>query len=149
MNTKQFFALLNQMNAGGTNRTKEDLVSEQTNGRTTSLRDLTPIEGIALINSMKSICNSTSSANRQAISNSSKAFDHEAQVKDRMRKKIIACFRSIGRTVNDAKQWAEKQGKKPFNDYSIKELSSIVTAAQRVKLSHINSVSNKLKQAAQ
>jgi hypothetical protein len=65
---------------------------------------------------------------RQIIKKSPSAFTSEQYINDKadkLRKAIIAIFKSIGRTTNDAIAWAENYGvhgqKKGFNHYNKSE----------------------------
>lgn len=66
------------------------------------------------------------------------------KTRDKMRKGIIAIFKSIGRTTTDAKAWAEKWGtggqKKNFNDYTEQELFQLLRNAEKVKNDFIQAI---------
>lgn len=133
----RFFALLKQVKANGLIITKEEAVSVASFGRTDSLSSLSIEELKAAEHYLSQL---TKSANKPAPPVGTK--------KDRMRKAIIAIFRSIGRTADDAKNWAEKYGvkgaKRAFNDYDEQELYVLIRNAEKVKADTIASVNKKL-----
>lgn len=136
-----FFAIMRQAKAAGMNLTHQEVVSDFTNGRTDSLRDLLPQE-------LKQLQENLSKLIRTESNKPGKTDP----VADSMRKAVISQFLSIDRTQEDAIHWAETKGvygkKKPFNDYSRKELYQLIRNAEKVKADHIKSVSKKLKTSA-
>jgi len=115
-----FFAAYNKSVQRGNPCSKEEVLKDFTNGIKTSLKQLTEWELQELTRRL------TSLAPKQ---NNDKA--------NKMRKAIIAIFKSMNRTVDDAKEWAEKQGvkgtKKPFNAYTTGELYVLITIAEKIK----------------
>lgn len=141
MKTKyaRFYALLNQINSTGASITKEELIAEFTNGKTNSLTSLQHWEFQEL--------------ERQLIAkvqSKKPEFDVPKNLltNDSTRKAIISQFLSIGRTVQDAKDWCEKYGvngaKKAFNQYTGQELFMLLQNAKKVKNDFIKSASKKI-----
>lgn len=118
-----FFAAYNNSVKKGNPLSKEEVISNFTNGRTKSLKDLDHWELQELTRNLNMLAPATDQ------SGGPKA--------DSMRKGIIAIFKSMDRTVEDAKQWAEKQGvkgvKKGFNEYSTGELYVLIGIAEKIK----------------
>jgi hypothetical protein len=116
-----FFAVYNASVKRGNRNSKEETIQDFTNGRTTSLKDLSVWE-------------------LQELTRQLQQFTQPKVVgkEDNMRKAIIAIFKSMGRTVVDAKAWAEKQGvkglKKPFNSYTTGELFVLIQIAEKIKI---------------
>ncbi len=102
--------------------TKEEVVQNFTEGRTGSLKQLTAWELQELVRSLRSIAKPATPENDKA---------------DKMRKAIIAIFKSMNKTTASAIQWAEKQGvksiKKGFNQYSTGELYVLIQIAEKIK----------------
>lgn len=120
-----FYAAYNASVKKGNPNTKEQTVSDFTNGRTTSLSDLSTHELQEIVRNLNSL-----SGNNKPVDDS-KA--------DSMRKAIIAIFKDIGDTTKDAIDWAEKQGvrgvKKKFNSYTTGELFVLIQVAETIKKS--------------
>lgn len=116
----QFFAAFNNSVRSGNPYSKEELISMNTDGRTTSLKDLTDAELREIIDLLN-----VSNQARQ-----SKA--------DKMRKAIIAIFKDMERTTAQAIAWAEKQGvkgvKKKFNSYTTGELYVLIQIAEKIQI---------------
>lgn len=134
----RFFALLKQAKANGLHTTKEEVVTLASSTRTDSLSNLSPFElKIAEMHLTKL----TQSANKPAAPADPK--------RDKMRKAIIAIFKSIGRSTADAIAWAEKYGvygaKRKFNDYDERELWQLIKNAENVKADAIAAVNKKLR----
>lgn len=121
-----FFAAFNASVKKGNSNTKEEQIKIFTNGRTSSLKDLTQWELEELTRSLQKIAPT------------------QNEKGDKMRKVIIAIFRSMGRTVDEAKAWAEKQGvrgqKKGFNEYTNGELYVLISLAEKVKTDWSSSI---------
>lgn len=109
---------------------RHELVRNFTQGRTSSIKDLSPAEMHNLMLSLS-------------------AQSAEALKADTMRKKIIALLKYCGYTLPDGKadmkriyQWVLKYGHlhKPLNQYTISELPTLVTQAERVRDSFIKSL---------
>lgn len=118
-----FFAAYNDSVKRGNPNTKEEQILLFTNGRTDSLKQLDHWELQELTRSLRIVA--------APPVNNDKA--------DRMRKAIIAIFKSMNRTTEAAKAWAEKQGvkgvKKGFNEYTTGELYVLIGIAEKVKTS--------------
>lgn len=129
----RFFALLKQ-----TNQTKEEVISNFTNGRTDSLRGLYLREFQEMERQLI----------RLSSGNNTPANNHVNNTGDKQRKAIIAIFKSIGKTTENAKAWAEKYGvkgeKKNFNDYTNQELYILIRNAEKMKADFIKSVNKKV-----
>lgn len=137
-----FFAIMKQATAAGMTQTYREVISDFTQGRTDSLRDLTTAELAALQANLSLLARTA--ANKPGKTD---------PVSDSMRKAIIAQFLSIDRTAEDAIRWAETHGvfgnKRAFNDYNKKELWQLIRNAEKVKADHIASVAKKLKKEVQ
>ncbi len=127
----QLYMLMNKL--GIDEATKNDMVWNATGGRTTHTSELTKLECANLIQSLK----------RQVLSSIK-----ESQC-DTMRKKIIALFVKMGYVNEEGKAdmkriyaWVEKYGylHKPLNRYTYNELPMLVSQAERVYHSFIQSV---------
>jgi len=116
-----FFAAYNASVKAGNPNTKEEVIQSFTEGRTKSLKDLDIRELQELIRSLQRITPS----------------NWENDKADRMRKAIMAIFHSMGKPVETAIAWAEKQGvkgvKKPFNEYTTGELFVLIAVAEKIK----------------
>lgn len=133
----KIFAILKQINAAGIPLTKEELVSDFTNNRTASLSDLS-------VNELGQL-----EANLIAMApNKQKPNNYATDGRDKQRKGIIAIFKSIGRSTEDAISWAEKYGvkdiKRKFNDYSSQELYVLLRNAETVRADFLKSINKKL-----
>ena len=136
-NYSRFFSLVKQINATGAALTKEDIIEDFTNGRTSSLKALDTREFQELERQLIARVNKTKTAS-----------DYKNDPRDAQRKAIISQFKSIGRTANDAIAWAEKYGvngvKRAFNDYTAQELYILTKNAENVKRDFILSINKKL-----
>lgn len=103
---------------------RHELISNFTNGRTGSLKELTPAE-------YRELCN--------ALDNQSS----KAEECNTMRRKIISCFKYCGYTLEDGKADMHaiyaaviKHGylKKPLNKYSYDELPKLVYQFEQMKI---------------
>lgn len=132
----KFFAAYNASVKRGNPNTKEETVRQFTNGRTGSLQDLSEWELQELTRNLTAL-----------TGNAYQPSDVKA---DRMRKSIIAIFKSIGRSVEDAKSWAEKQGvngiKKPFNKYTTQELFILIKVAEKVRKDYNDAIRKRFAQ---
>lgn len=132
-----FAAYKASVDAGNTN-SKEEAVEDFTNGRTTSLRDLSDIELEGLVARLNSLSRFKP---QKPPGTSDKA--------DLMRKSIIAIFKKMNRTASDAKTWAEKQGvkkvKRKFNDYTTSELFTLIRIAEKIRADWQLAIRNKMK----
>ncbi len=133
----RLFAIIKQLNSNGAQLSHKQLVKDFTGGRTESLKDLSEGEFQEL--------------ERQLIKSTPKtktATDYEADPRDAQRKAIIAQFKSINRTADDAKAWAEKYGvrgiKRLFNDYTAQELHTLLQNCLKMKSDFIKGVNKKL-----
>lgn len=122
---KKFFAAFNRSVQQGNPLTRQELISGFTNGRTNSLKELTPFELNELIIQLNR--NSDFKANPQQT-------DQKA---DKMRKALIAIFHDMNRPPAAAAAWAQKQGvkgiKKQLNDYNNQELFALIRVAKKVR----------------
>ncbi len=136
----RFYAILKAANTAGLLLTKEEAVSEYTSGRTESLSALSSLE----LEGLERYIQSATAGHQLHIP--------PADTCDKMRKGIISIFYSIGRSVADAKAWAEKYGtggkKKAFNDYDEAELYQLLRNAEKMKADHISSVNKRLTEEA-
>jgi DNA modification methylase len=136
-NYSRFFSLIKQINSTGVALTKEEVIEDFTNGKTTSLKALKHFELQELERQLIARLNNTKTAK-----------DFKSDPRDAQRKAIISQFKSIGRTAKDAIAWAEKYGvngiKKMFNDYDASELFILTKNAEKVKSDFIKSVNKKL-----
>lgn len=137
-NYSRFFAVIKQINSQGGHLSKEQAVSEFTQGRTDKLGDLSLGEFQELERSLI----------RLAGTSKPSAAKYKDDPLDKARKAIIAHFKSIGRTTEDAITWAEKYGvngvKKRFNDYNGQELWQLVQNSKKVKSDFIIAANRKL-----
>lgn len=126
-----FFAVYKRSQELGNPLTRQEVVLEFTGGRTDSLRELKETELKQLVAQMQRNNGDTYQPKK----------DDKA---DQMRKAIIAIFRSMGRSVSEAKSWSEKQGvrgvKKGFNAYSTQELYVLITIAEKVRADYEKAV---------
>lgn len=129
----RFFALLKQVNLNGVPYSKEEAVSDFTNRRTESLSDLSSWELQQLERTLSAM-----------TATKTGTVPEGDEKRDKMRKGIIAIFKSIGRTSQDAITWAETKGvyrkKKAFNDYTGRELWQLIRNAEKMKKDFIQSV---------
>jgi hypothetical protein len=127
-----FFAAYNRSKMAGNPHTKEEVIRSFTNDRTTSLKDLDHWELQELTRRLSAMTPAT-------------VKDPKA---DKMRKAIIAIFRSMDRSVEDAKKWAEKQGvkgtKKEFNEYTTGELHVLIGIAEKIKSDWMHGIRNRI-----
>lgn len=132
----RFFAILTDAKKRGLQMSHKEVVSDFTNGRTNSLNDLSAYELQTLERDLMRFNGNKGQA---------PAGD---QKRDQMRKAIISQFLSIGRSTQDAIDWAQKYGvfgrKRMFNDYTEQELYQLIKNAEKMKQDHIRSVSKKL-----
>lgn len=131
------FAIISQINKAGGAVTDKILVSDFTDGRATSLKDLTEGEFQEFERNLVKMA-----------PNKLDASVYKYDPLDSARKAVIAQFKSIGRTAEDAIAWAEKYGvknqKKKFNEYTGQELFVLIKNAEKVKQDFIRSVNKKL-----
>lgn len=133
MNYARFFSLFRQGTQTGVLRYAEhgELVADATQGRTSSLRDLTPQE-------LRTI--------EQRIA---ELVDPQEAARQRMRRKVIAILAARGTITPQGKPdmvrvlvWVMKYGylHKPLNAYTYAELPQLVTQAERIAASDLNAV---------
>ena len=120
------FAIIKQINEAGGAVTYQELVRDFTDGRTTSLSSLSVGEFQQFERGLVALA-----------PNKKDAADYASDPNNALRRAIIAHFRSIGRTADDAIDWAEKYGvngvKRAFNDYTGQELYKLFLNAQKVR----------------
>lgn len=128
-----FFAAYNASVKAGNRLTKEEMISSFTGGATESIKDLNPFQLNELVRNLNSLVPKIEADKGKA---------------DKMRKAIIAIFRSRGLGVADAIAWAEKQGvrgtKKLFNEYTTGELFVLISIAEKVKADYNKSLRTKI-----
>lgn len=124
-----FFAAYNASVRAGSPLSKEEVVGNFTNHRTTSLKELSGAELEALVAGLNQLNRFTPKVNHKPTA-------HTNPDGDKMRKAIIAIFYKMKRTAKDAIDWCEKQGvageKRKFNDYSNQELYTLIRVAEKV-----------------
>ncbi len=101
---------------------KTEIVEAISNGRCNSSKDLTDKEVIPYLDEK------TSKKEQKWTPKGGDACNQK-------RRKIIAIFKSMGKTVQDAKSYCEnlRGFGKPFNDYNSKELSQIISIIEKEK----------------
>lgn len=121
---KRFYAFLNQTRQMDD---KESIVLEISNGRVKSSKDLTDVEVKTYLDKLQK-----PRTNKNWTPKGGKGCDT-------MRKKVIAIFKGMGGTVEDAKSFAEnmKGMNKKFNDLNTKELKIVIAAAEQKKTKNI------------
>ena len=153
-NYKYFFAALKTAKSMGCNLSKEELVEEFTEGRTSSLKELSAVELREIVLQLNrrtspqqhppSPLQRRGEDKGGAKTIPAKYNTPEEIEKNNMRKAIIAQFRFIGKKAIDAIEWAEKQGvkgqKKRFNDYTKQELFVLIQVAIKVKEDHLEAI---------
>ncbi len=134
MNYANFFSAYNAAKKAGSRLSHEEVISDFTKGRTISLKECDALE----IGQMAALLR------QQAGPKAPPAEPPGGERADKMRKAIIAIFKSIGHSVQHAKAWAEKQGvegvKKGFNEYTTQELFVLIQVAEKVKADYQASV---------
>lgn len=134
-NYAQFFAILKSINNLGAGLTKEDIISEFTGGKTSSLSSLNSYEYDDLIKHLMALQNKYNTGQHDPL--------------DKARKAIISQFKSIGKTTEDAIAWAEKYGvfdvKAKFNDYTGQQLWQMLQVAKKIKVQTIRKVIKQVK----
>ena len=137
----RFFALLGQANRNGCTLTKEEVILDVTDKRTNSLSSLSHWE-------LQEAERRLSAVTAQQQLHIPVPGSKDAK-RDQMRKAIISQFLGIGKTVGDAKRWAEKYGvfgqKKPFNDYNEQELYQLIRNAEKMKRDAIKAINRELR----
>lgn len=117
------FALIKHIQQFDSEYTSETAVSDFTNGVSKSLRDIPDNKLPYLVEMLKRVSTSPS-----------KPKSYADDPHDKQRKAIIAIFKSHGKTVEDAKAWAKRQGvkgvHKEFNDYNGQELFTLTRQAE-------------------
>lgn len=117
-------------NQGIDKEAKEDLVSQFTEGRTTSTREMKTTEAIALI---------------RALNGQVDSFRPNDKA-DRMRKKILALCHEMKWELPDGKVNMDRVNgfclsrgylKKPLDEYSAKELPSLVTQFENLHKNYL------------
>jgi hypothetical protein len=137
----RFFALLGQANRNGCTLTKEEVIMDVTDKRTNSLSSLSHWE----LQEAERRLSAVTVQSQLGIP----VPGSQEEKKDRMRKAIISQFLGIGKTVADAKAWAEKYGvfgqKKQFNDYTEQELYQLIKNAEKMKRDAIKAINRKIR----
>ncbi len=132
---KRYFSLEKIIRDRGLDLNRKDLLGQYTEGMIISLRKLNTAQ-------YNSFCDWLE-----------KAYDinTDSSPENKMRRKIIMLFRKMNYTKGDKVDmdavhgWVLKYGykKKPLNDYTMKELPKLVTQAERVYFSFMNSLNDK------
>ena len=125
MNYSKYFAIEKQLKATGMHVDRAELIADFTQGRTESLRELTPTEYRELTNHMS------------AMLGDAQFKDNKA---DRMRKKVIALLCNCGYTKNNKPDmerinlWCINRGhgKCPLNDYKEESLPALIYQAEQM-----------------
>lgn len=139
-----FFAALKTSRKMGNSLSRAELVSQFTEGRTASLKELDAWElnEITIRLNHLNLGSSIGQLKPQATVASA------ASKSDRMRKAIIAIFHKMDRPPAAAIAWAEKQGvkgvKKRFNDYSNQELYQLILVSEKVLKDYLKAIRKKL-----
>ncbi|HMR84803.1 MAG TPA: hypothetical protein PKE30_16775 [Niabella sp.] len=130
-----FYGVYNASQKAGNPYSKEEVILNFTNNRTSSLRELDQAE-------LNDLCR-----NLAALSNKT-AHPEAGSKSDTMRKAIIAIFKSMERTTQEAIKWAEGQGvkgvKKSFNDYTPGELYVLIGIAEKAKTSWMKGIRKRI-----
>lgn len=123
---KQFHRFLTET---GQMEDKANIVEMISRGRTRSSRELTDIE-------VRNYIIQGQPVHTPKVETTKKEWQPKGgEVCDRKRKKIIAIFKSLGYSVQNAKDWCSslKGFQKEFNDYTSEELSKLISIADREK----------------
>lgn len=123
MDYKSFFAIEKRMKTAGMDIDRAELVADYTEGRTESLKDLSPFEYRGLIKALNTLLG---------------AKDYPRDVKDQMRSKVIAILCNLGYTKDDKpdmiriNHWCvtHGHGKCELNQYSQTGLSKLIYQAE-------------------
>lgn len=122
-----FFAAYNESVRRGNPLSRQDIVYDFTNGKTTSLKELSYGELHELILRLS----------KQSGTYKPKLKNEQDTKENRMRRKIIAVFYNMQYSAKDAIAWAERQGvrgvKKPFNLYTSGELHVLIEIALKME----------------
>jgi hypothetical protein len=114
----RLFALVAAANKQNARIEINQLVNDYTCGRITSVKDLSDTELKSLENHIQNMF----------------PKDSHWEKKNNLRRAIIAQFKSVNKSVTEAKAWAEKYGvkgvKREFNEYSIRELAILLVNAK-------------------
>jgi hypothetical protein len=120
-----FYAAYNTSVAKGNPNSKVEVVNQFTNGKTSSLQDLSDWELQELVRRLNTLTGAKYAPKT----------DEEIK-KDKLRKAIISQFHLMNRTPAQAKAWAEKYGvqgaKLPFNGYNASQLYLLLKNAEQV-----------------
>lgn len=126
MNYGKFFSLLKAANEKGHLINRKDLIYGFTEGRTESLKEVSPSELREMEMHLQQLVHS------------------DQDKADKMRKKVISVFHHLnirdekGRVKMEAvNAWCKKYGylHKPLNDYTVSELPRLVTQAEKYEKS--------------
>jgi len=131
-NYKQYFAIEKELKAKGHKFTRQEMIENITEGRKHGLKDLTPFEYRELINQLNKLLNFN-----KPNPNWMKSPENK------MRRKVWSYFvRNMKYSQTEFEQWMLKYSKyhKALNEYSIKELTELVTQAESVYTSFIKRI---------
>jgi site-specific DNA-adenine methylase len=156
MNYSSYFAAQSVLKKMGFDIERAEVISEVTNNRKSSLKELTPFEYRELVNHLNRIIANSKSATHDAPYQSVSASgpqsainqDWQSTPENIMRRKILALFykmnyRSNGKTdVNRVNEWSLKYGrfKKPLNKHTREELTQLVSQVEKVYQSFIETL---------
>ncbi|MCZ2393398.1 MAG: hypothetical protein LC105_06060 [Chitinophagales bacterium] len=128
---KEYFAIEKRIKQTGADIDRKELIADFTEGRTDSLRDLSPLEYRELCRSLNALLGH-------------KQVPHER--KNQMRRKLIATLCQCGFVNADNKpdmeriqNWCVQYGHagKQLNDHTYKELQKLITQAEIMLKKHI------------
>lgn len=139
MNFKAYFAVEKRLKTIVPSITREELISEFTSGKKTSLKELSSWEYKEFIAWMNVMIGSKTQKPVPTWRDTPE---------NRMRRKIIALFVTMGYKTGDQSdmnrinEWCEKYGRfhKPLNDHSITELTLLTTQVETYYASFLNSL---------
>lgn len=143
-----FFAAYNNSVKGGNPLSREEQISQFTDGRTESLKELKPEELKALVVGLNSTSSNVSTSSNFSKVRNFRKVDEVNEKADRMRKAIISIFYKMEKPPAAAIAWAEKQGvggeKKRFNDYTNQELYQLILVAEKILEDYLVAIRKKL-----
>ena len=136
MNYAAYFAIEKQLKSAGAPVDRSDLIHAFTEGRTSSLKELSEYEYREFINHMNTLLQQSKKISDKGL---------------RQRRKVIALFCNMGYVINDKpdmksiNDWCKKYGhlKKQLNDYVGADLTKLVVQAEEVYNSFIKGIYTK------
>lgn len=142
INYSRYFVLEKQIKAKGLPIDRKELLIQYTEGKISSFKDPQLTEAV-----FRGFCNWVEKSYEVK-----KKEDWQNTPENTMRRKIIALFKEIGYTVAGGKAdmkaintWSIKKGylHKPLNEYTLKELPTLVSQAEMVNRSCIKATTKK------